>query len=37
MSVNAQKIRRELGWEPKIPWQDSVREAVIEWKQAQGK
>lgn len=37
MSVNAQKIRRELGWEPKIPWQDSVREAVIEWKQAHGK
>lgn len=34
MSINAQKIRRELGWEPKIPWQDSVREAVIEWNRA---
>lgn len=32
MTLNAQKIRRELGWEPKIPWRDSVIEGTLEWK-----
>jgi NADH dehydrogenase len=31
MTLNAEKIRRELGWEPKIPWQDSVTEGTLEW------
>lgn len=34
MTLNAQKIRRELGWSPKIPWKDSVMEGVLEWKRA---
>jgi NADH dehydrogenase len=33
MTLNAEKIRRDLGWEPKIPWQDSVNEGTLEWKQ----
>lgn len=33
MTLNAEKIRRELGWEPKIPWQDSVNAGTLEWKQ----
>jgi NADH dehydrogenase len=33
MTVNAQKIRRELGWEPKISWRTSLREGVLEWMQ----
>lgn len=37
MTINADKIRRELGWEPKIPWQDSVREGTLEWKRGNGK
>lgn len=32
MTINAEKIRRELGWSPKIPWQDSVYEGTLEWK-----
>jgi len=32
MTLNAGKIRRELGWEPKISWQDSVTEGTLEWK-----
>lgn len=32
MTINAEKIRRELGWSPKIPWQDSVYEGALEWK-----
>ncbi|GEM_PF-2036994 len=34
MTLNTDKIRRELGWEPKIPWQDSVCEGTLEWKRA---
>jgi nucleoside-diphosphate-sugar epimerase len=34
MTVNAGKIRRDLGWTPQVPWQDSVREGTLEWKQA---
>jgi nucleoside-diphosphate-sugar epimerase len=31
MTLNADKIRRELGWEPKIRWQDSVTTGTLEW------
>jgi nucleoside-diphosphate-sugar epimerase len=31
MTVNAEKIRRDLGWSPHIPWQDSVHEGTLEW------
>lgn len=34
MTLNAQKIRRELGWEPKIQWMDSVTHGTLEWKRA---
>lgn len=34
MTLNAEKIRRELGWKPAIPWQDSVVEGTLEWKRA---
>ncbi len=37
MTINAQKIRRELGWTPKIPWQDSVHEGTLEWKRKNNK
>lgn len=32
MTLNAEKIRQELGWEPKISWQDSVTQGTLEWK-----
>ncbi len=32
MTLNAQKIRRDLGWEPKIPWRDSITEGALAWK-----
>ena len=32
MTRNAEKIRRELGWEPKISWQESVTQGTLEWK-----
>jgi nucleoside-diphosphate-sugar epimerase len=32
MTLNAEKIRKELGWGPKISWQDSVTTGTVEWK-----
>ncbi len=32
MTLNAEKIRRELGYQPRIPWQDSVTSGALEWK-----
>ena len=26
------KIRRELGWKPRIPWRDSLRQGALDWK-----
>jgi nucleoside-diphosphate-sugar epimerase len=37
MTINTQKIRTELDWSPQIPWQESVREGVLEWKRANSK
>jgi nucleoside-diphosphate-sugar epimerase len=35
MTLNAEKIRRELGYQPRIPWQDSVTAGAREWKKQQ--
>jgi nucleoside-diphosphate-sugar epimerase len=35
LTINADKIRRDLGWTPVIPWQESVRVGTLEWKRAQ--
>jgi nucleoside-diphosphate-sugar epimerase len=35
LTINADKIRRELGWAPVIPWQESVKVGTLEWKRAQ--
>lgn len=32
MTLNSDKIRRELGWAPKVPWEESVTEGALEWK-----
>lgn len=31
LTINAEKIRRELGWQPKVDWRDSVRRGALEW------
>ncbi len=31
LTINAEKIRRELGWQPKVDWRDSVRRGTLEW------
>lgn len=35
LTINADKIHRELDWSPAIPWQDSVRVGTQEWQRAQ--
>jgi nucleoside-diphosphate-sugar epimerase len=32
MTLNTDKIRKELGWAPKISWQESVKQGTLEWK-----
>ncbi len=34
LTINAEKIRRELSWEPRVPWQESIQRGVMEWKKA---
>ncbi len=33
ITINSDRIRTELGWEPEVPWQDSLRAGTLEWKQ----
>ncbi len=32
MTLNADKIRRELGWAPKVSWRESLTEGTLAWK-----
>ena len=36
LTINTDKIHRELNWEPQIDWRASLRQGVREWKQAAG-
>jgi nucleoside-diphosphate-sugar epimerase len=34
-TISSEKLRRELGWTPRVNWQDSVRQGTLEWMQKQ--
>lgn len=34
-TFSTERIRRDLGWQPRIPWRDSLRQGVIEWRRSQ--
>lgn len=33
-TISSEKLRSQLGWSPRVPWQDSVRQGTLEWKRA---
>jgi len=32
VTIASTKIRKDLGWSPHVPWQDSVKQGALEWK-----
>lgn len=32
VTISSEKIRQEVGWQPHVPWQDSVKQGALEWK-----
>lgn len=30
-TFSTDRLRRDLGWQPRVPWRDSLRQGVIEW------
>ena len=36
-TFSTERIRRDLGWQPRIPWRDSLRKGALEWQRAQAK
>jgi 2-alkyl-3-oxoalkanoate reductase len=34
-TFSSAKIRQELGWKPRVPWRDSLRQGVLDWQKRQ--
>lgn len=34
-TFSTERIRRDLGWQPRVPWRDSLRQGALEWRHAQ--
>lgn len=36
-TFSTERIRCDLGWQPRVPWRDSLRQGALEWQRSQAK